>query len=67
MLLNLSDVFTSEGKVLHKSVPLEMTSFDSRLGTDGYYDNLFFQYLMYVMGEGNLLSQGYIFIASLSP
>lgn len=32
MLLNLSDVFTSEGKVLHKSVPLEMTSFDSRLG-----------------------------------
>lgn len=33
MLLNLSDVFTSEGKVENKSVSLEMTSFDSRLGS----------------------------------
>ena len=33
MLLNLSDVFTSEGKVEIKSVPLEMNSFDSRLGS----------------------------------
>lgn len=33
MLLNLSDVFTSEGKVEDKSVSLEMTGFDSRLGS----------------------------------
>ncbi len=32
MLLNLSDVLTSEGKVETVSVPLEMTSFKSRLG-----------------------------------
>ncbi len=33
MLLNLSDVFTSEGKVRQESVSLEMTSFESRLGS----------------------------------
>lgn len=33
MLLNLSDVFTSEDRVESKSVALEMTSFDSRLGS----------------------------------
>ena len=33
MLINLSDVLTSEGKTESVSVPLEMTSFDSRLGT----------------------------------
>lgn len=32
MLVNLSDVLTSEGKVNRVSVPLEMTSFASRLG-----------------------------------
>ena len=32
MLVNLSDVLTSEGKKTHLSVPLEMTSFTSRLG-----------------------------------
>ena len=32
MLLNLSDVLTSEGKVETVSVPLEMASFKSRLG-----------------------------------
>lgn len=32
MLLNLSDVFTSEGKVETHSVSLEMTGFKSRLG-----------------------------------
>ncbi|MBR1930551.1 MAG: DUF177 domain-containing protein [Lachnospiraceae bacterium] len=33
MLINLSDVLTSEGKVETAVVPLEMTSFDSRLGS----------------------------------
>lgn len=33
MLLNLSDVFTTEGKVRQESVSLEMTSFESRLGS----------------------------------
>ena len=33
MLVNLSDVLTSEGKVQKTSVPLEMTSFKSRLGS----------------------------------
>ncbi len=33
MLVNLSDVLTSEGKVETVTVPLEMTSFDSRLGS----------------------------------
>lgn len=32
MLVNLSDVFTSEGSVVETTVPLEMTSFNSRLG-----------------------------------
>ena len=32
MLVNLSDVLTSEGKVETVSVPLEMTNFKSRLG-----------------------------------
>ena len=32
MLLNLSDVLTSEGKKTHLSVPLEMTVFTSRMG-----------------------------------
>ena len=32
MLVNLSDVLTSEGKVAAETVPLEMTSFTSRLG-----------------------------------
>ena len=32
MLVNLSDVLTSEGKVETTAVDLEMTSFDSRLG-----------------------------------
>jgi len=33
MLINLSDVLTSEGKVETCTVPLEMTSFDSRMGS----------------------------------
>jgi len=32
MLLNLSDVLTSEGKQVHEDAELEMTSFESRLG-----------------------------------
>lgn len=32
MLINLSDVLTSEGKVETATVPLEMTSFTSRMG-----------------------------------
>jgi len=32
MLVNLSDVLTSEGKAVHISVPLEMTSFTSCMG-----------------------------------
>ncbi len=32
MLVNLSDVLSSEGRQLHVDVPLEMTSFCSRLG-----------------------------------
>ena len=32
MLVNLSDVFLSEGKKTQVSIPLEMTSFTSRLG-----------------------------------
>jgi len=32
MLVNLSDVLTSEGKVVETTIPLEMTSFNSRLG-----------------------------------
>lgn len=33
MLINLSDVLTSEGRVESVTVPLELTSFDSRLGS----------------------------------
>ena len=32
MLVNLSDVLTSEGKVRSEEIPLEMTSFESRWG-----------------------------------
>lgn len=32
MLVNLSDVFTSEGRQVSMEVPLEMTSFESRMG-----------------------------------
>ena len=32
MLLNVSDVLTSEGKVKSFSVPLELTGFNSRMG-----------------------------------
>ena len=38
MLLNLSDVFTSEGRVRQESVSLEMTSFESRLGSFSVID-----------------------------
>ncbi len=33
MLINLSDVFTSEGKQLHRCVPLDMQTFASKMGT----------------------------------
>lgn len=33
MLVNLSDVLTSEGKQVQKSADLEMTSFESRMGS----------------------------------
>ncbi len=33
MLVNLSDVFTSEGKRIQKEVPLELTEFVSKMGT----------------------------------
>ena len=33
MLMNLTDVFTSEGKVVEKTVSLEMTEFQSKMGT----------------------------------
>lgn len=33
MLVNLSDVLTSEGKVLTAEIPLEITSFDSKMGS----------------------------------
>jgi len=32
MLVNLTDVFTSEGKVIEKTVSLEMTEFQSKMG-----------------------------------
>lgn len=32
MLVNLSDVLTSQGKVIETTVPIELTSFQSRLG-----------------------------------
>lgn len=33
MLMNLTDVFTSEGKVTTATVPLEMTSFTNKMGS----------------------------------
>ena len=33
MLVNLSDVLTSEGRQLNMEVPLEMTSFKSKMGS----------------------------------
>lgn len=32
MLLNLSDVFREQGKVIRESVPVELASFDTRMG-----------------------------------
>lgn len=32
MLVNLSDVFTSEGRQVSMEIPIEMTSFESRMG-----------------------------------
>ncbi len=58
MLLNLTDVFTSEGKVVEKTIPLEMTEFHSNAGDFHITDKSQVQITMSNLGVGKALVEG---------
>lgn len=58
MLVNLTDVFTSEGKVAEKEFPLEMTEFHSNAGTFRITEKSLVQLTMSNLGVGKALVQG---------
>lgn len=58
MLVNLTDVFTSEGKVVEKTVSLEMTEFQSKMGTFPIADKSPVQITMSNLGVGKALVEG---------
>ena len=58
MLVNLTDVFTSEGKVVEKTVSLEMTEFQSKMGTFPIAEKSPVQITMSNLGVGKALVEG---------
>lgn len=58
MLLNLSDVLTSEGKVQQLQAPLEMDSFDSRLGQFPILEKDLISFTLTNLGEGKARMEG---------
>ena len=58
MLMNLTDVFTSEGKVVEKTVSLEMTEFQSKMGTFPIAAKSPVQITMSNLGVGKALVEG---------
>ncbi len=58
MLLNLTDVFTSEGKVVDKTISLEMTEFHSKLGDFPIVAKSPVQLTMSNLGVGKALVKG---------
>lgn len=58
MLVNLTDVFTSEGKVVNKTIPLEMTQFHSKAGTFPITGKTPVQLTMTNLGVGKALVEG---------
>ena len=58
MLVNLTDVFTSEGKVVEKTIPLEMTEFHSNAGDFQITDKSTVQLKMSNLGVGKALAEG---------
>ena len=58
MLVNLTDVFTSEGKVVEKAIPLEMTEFHSKAGDFQITDKSLVQLTMSNLGVGKALVEG---------
>lgn len=58
MLVNLTDVFTSEGKVVEKTIPLEMTEFHSKAGDFQITEKSQVQLTMSNLGVGKALVEG---------
>lgn len=58
MLLNLTDIFTSEGKVTTKDVPVDMTEFQCRMGSFQVIDKSPVQLTMSNLGVGKALVVG---------
>lgn len=58
MLINLTDVFTSEGKVVQKTIPLEMTEFRSISGTFPIAEASPVQLTLSNLGVGKALAEG---------
>lgn len=58
MLLNLTDIFTSEGKEVTKDIPVEMTEFRCRLGSFQVIAELPVQLKMSNLGVGKALVAG---------
>ena len=58
MLVNLTDVFTSEGKVVEKTISLEMTEFHSKAGDFQITEKSPVQLTMSNLGVGKALVEG---------
>lgn len=58
MLVNLTDVFTSEGKVVQGTIPLEMTEFRNKFGTFQITEKSPVQFTMSNLGVGKALVEG---------
>lgn len=58
MLLNLTDIFTSEGKVVTTNIPVEMTEFWCRSGSFQVVAKSPVQLTMSNLGVGKALAQG---------
>lgn len=58
MLINLTDVFTSEGKVVRKTIPLDMTAFRCGSGTFPITEESPIQLTMSNLGVGKALVEG---------
>ncbi len=65
MLINLTDVFTSEGKVVRKTIPLELTEFRYGSGTFPITEASPVQLTMSNLGVGKALVEGTAEVALL--
>ena len=58
MLINLSDVLTSEGRQVQKSADLEMTSFECRMGNYGIVEKSPVSFLFTNIEDGKARVEG---------